>query len=137
MFLVVATLGALAIPAQAAGPDGTYKGQAKSLKSDFRYGKVTFKVRGSKVTKAIIEGVTTTGCGGFMSVVFAPGDPETQIVSGSAKIKNGRFSVKYRPVRDIEDQATTIKARFSGGKVTGTFESGDLCVNDGRFTATR
>lgn len=136
LLMVVATAG-LAIPAQAAGPDGTYRGQAKSLQSDFRYGKVIVKVKRSKVTYLEIEGVTTTGCGGYMDVVFAPNDPDTQIIGGSAKIRNGRFTVKYRPSRDIEDQDTFIKARFRGGRVSGTFESMSLCQNAGRFTATR
>ena len=135
--LAVLILAGLAVPAVAAGPDGTYRGQAKSLESDFRYGKVLVKVRNAKVTSLKIESVTTTGCGGFMTVVFAPNDPETQIIGGSARIKNGRFTVKYRPVRDIEDQDTFITARFKGGTVTGRFESGSLCQNAGRFTAKR
>ncbi len=137
--IVLALLALLAVPTTvgAAGPAGTYKGRATSMDRDFKYGKVTMKVRGSKVTNLKIESVTTTGCGGFMNVIFAPNDPETQIVEGSARIRNGRLKVKYRPVRDVEDQATTIDARVSGGKVTGTFRSGDLCVNAGRFTARR
>lgn len=135
--LALTTLAVLAVPAVAAGPDGTYRGQAKSLESDFRYGKVTVKVRSGRVTHLKIEAVTTTGCGGFMDVVFAPRDPETQIIGGSARIKNGRFTVKYRPVRDIEDQDTFIDARFKAGKVTGKFESMSLCQNAGRFTAKR
>lgn len=135
---VVVLVAALAVPAQAAGPDGVYRGQAKSLESDFRYGKVTVRVRSRNVRKLEIEAVTTTGCGGFMTVVFAPDDPETKIVSGSARIKaDGRFFVRYRPVESIEDQATTIRARFGGGRVSGTFKSGGLCVNAGRFTAKR
>ena len=136
---VLALVALLALPTTvgAAGTAGTYKGRATSMDRSFKYGKVTMKVRAGKVTKLEIESVTTTGCGGFMTVVFAPNDPETQIVSGSARIRNGRLSVKYRPVKDIEDQTTTIKARVSGGKATGTFESGGLCVNEGRFTAKR
>ena len=128
---------ATSVPALAAGFDGTYRGQARSLESDFRYGKVTVKVKNNRVNHLEIEGVTTTGCGGFMDVVFAPDDPETQIIGGSRKIVNGRFKVRYRPVRSIEDQDTTITARFVGGRVTGTFASKDLCVNAGRFTAKR
>ncbi|MDQ3739990.1 MAG: hypothetical protein M3389_03505 [Actinomycetota bacterium] len=136
---LLALLALLALPAGvgAAGVNGTYKGRATNMDRDFRYGKVTMRVRAGRVTKLEIESVTTTGCGGFMTVVFAPNDSETQIVSGSARIRNGRLSVTYRPVRDVEDQVTTIKARVSGGRVTGTFKSGDLCVNEGRFTARR
>ena len=136
--LLLPVLGLLLIAAPAtAGTAGTYKGKATSMDRDFNYGKVTMKVRADKVTSLVIEAVTTDGCGGFMDVVFAPKDPETQIVEGSARIKNGRLSVTYRPVRSIEDQVTTIKARFSGSKVTGTFESGTLCNNGGRFTAKK
>ena len=137
MLLVLLACSVAAVPALAASFDGTYKGQAKSLESDFRYGKVTVKVKNNKVTYLEIESVTTTGCGGFMTVVFAPNDPETQITKGSARIRNGRLSVTYRPVRDIEDQTTTIRARVTKSKVTGTFESGDLCGNEGRFSARR
>ena len=137
--LVLATLLAalgLAAPATA-GTAGTYKGRATNLDRDFRYGAVTMKVRAGKVTSLVIKAVTTTGCGGFMDVVFAPKDPETQIVKGSARISGGRLSVTYRPVRSIEDQTTKISARLSGSKVTGTFASGTLCGNEGRFTARR
>lgn len=138
MLFVLVLVAAVTVPAQAAGVNGTYRGQAKSLESDFRYGKVTVRVMTGKVRKLEIQAVTTTGCGGFMDVVFAPSDPETRIVAGSARIKaDGRFFVKYQPVASIEDQTTTIRARFGGGKVTGTFKSGGLCVNAGRFTAKR
>ncbi len=132
---IVAVL-ALAVSASAAGTT-TYKGRATNTAGDFKYGKVTMKVRGAKVTSLTIEAVTTSGCGGFMTVVFAPSDPETQITKGSARLVGGRLSVTYRPVKDIEDQTTTIRARVRGGRVTGTFASGDLCGNEGRFSARR
>jgi hypothetical protein len=134
--VALATLAALAlaVPAEA-GPTVTYKGQAKSLKGDFRYGKVRFVVRDSRVRRVTIESVTTTGCGGFMTLVFAPSS--AKIVSGSTRIRGGRFSVKYRPEPSVEDQTTTIKARVRGRTVTGTFASGTLCGNAGRFTARR
>ena len=125
---------ALAIPAEA-GSTRTYRGQAKSLKSDFRYGKVRVVVRDNRVRRIEIKAVTTTGCGGFMDVIFAPSS--AKIVSGSARIRNGRLSVKYRPDPSVEDQTTEIKARFRGRSVTGTFASGQICGNDGRFTAKR
>jgi hypothetical protein len=133
--IALALVASLALPAVAGA--ATYRGKATSTDRSFKYGKVTVRTRGSRVTKIEIESVTTSGCGGLMTVVFAPNDPETEIVKGSARIRDGRLSVTYRPVRSVEDQTTTIKARFSGGRVTGTFESGDLCVNDGRFTARR
>ena len=134
--LALLSLGLLAAPA-AAGPSVTYKGQAKSLESDFRYGKVRLTVRDNRVTRIVIESVTTTGCGGFMSVVFAPNDPDLEMVSGSTRIRGGRFRVKYRPTKDVEDQTTEIRARITRRSATGTFASGKLCVNDGRFTARR
>ncbi|CAN5643337.1 hypothetical protein BH10ACT11_BH10ACT11_07140 [soil metagenome] len=137
--LLLSVLGLLliAVPASA-GTAGTYKGKATSMDRDFNYGKVTMKVRGGKVTSLVIEGVTTSGCGGFMDVVFAPKDRDTKIVKGSARIKtHDRLSVTYRPLRSIEDQVTTIKAHFTGSKVSGTFKSGTLCNNRGRFTAKK
>ena len=134
--LALVAAAALAAPA-AAGPSVTYKGQARSTDSDFRYGKVRIVVRDRRVTRIVIESVTTTGCGGFMNVVFAPSDRDLQIVSGSVRVRNGRFAVKYRPTKDVEDQTTEIRARITSRSATGTFESGDLCVNAGRFTARR
>jgi major membrane immunogen (membrane-anchored lipoprotein) len=134
---VLVVAAAVAVPAHAAGPNGNYRGKATSLDRDFNYGKVTVRVKNNKVRFLKIEAVTTTGCGGFMDVVFAPDDPATKIIGGSATIKNGRFSVKYLPYDEVEDQSTSITARFSGGKVTGTFESGSICGNAGRFTAKK
>ena len=134
--LTLAATAALVVPASA-GTTRVYKGKATSMDRDFKYGAVTMRVRGATVRKLEIESVTTTGCGGFMTVVFAPSDPETQIVKGSAKIRDGKLSVTYRPVRSVEDQTTTIKATVGARRVTGTFRSGDLCVNAGRFTARR
>lgn len=128
--------GILVIPATA-GPAKSYTGKATSTDRSFRYGKVTVKTAGAKVTLVKIESVTTTGCGGFMTVVFAPKDKETQIVGGSATIKGGRLAVRYRPVRSIPDQTTELRARITASSVSGTFRSGGLCVNAGRFTAKR
>ncbi len=135
--LSIAIAIAVSLLAPATVGAAVYRGKATSMDRSFKYGKVTMRTRGSKVTKLEIESVTTSGCGGFMTVVFAPNDPETQIVKGSARIRDGRLSVTYRPVRSVEDQTTTIKARVTGGRVTGTFASGDVCVNEGRFTARR
>ncbi|WP_354698134.1 hypothetical protein DSM112329_03799 [Paraconexibacter sp. AEG42_29] len=143
---IAVLLGTLAVPA-AAGPIRTYTGKATATDGRFRYGKVIVKTNGTKVTKIEIQAVTTIGCGGFMTVVFAPGDPEIQITKGSATIKGGKFSVRYRPVRSVEEQETEIKATITAKSVTGgTFKSGDLstpapldglCANGGRFSAKR
>ena len=138
LLALLTLLAALGLTAPAsAGTAGTYRGKATNMDRDFNYGKVSMKVRAGKVTSLVIQAVTTTGCGGFMDVVFAPSDPETKIVKGSARVRDGRISVTYRPVEDIEDQTTTIRARIKGTRVTGTFESGDLCGNAGRFSARR
>jgi major membrane immunogen (membrane-anchored lipoprotein) len=137
LLVVVVAAAAAAVPAFAARPNGTYRGKATNLDRDFHYGKVTVRVKNNKVRFLKIEAVTTTGCGGFMDVVFAPGDPATKIIGGSTTIKNGRFSVRYLPYDEVEDQSTSITAKFSGGRVTGTFASGSICGNAGRFTATK
>ena len=136
--VLLSLLGAFGLAAPAsAGTAGTYKGRATNMARDFNYGAVTVRVRAGRVTSVVIKAVTTTGCGGFMDVVFAPRDPETRVVRGSAKLVNGRLSVTYRPVKSIEDQTTRLTARLRGSRITGTFESGGLCVNAGRFTARR
>ena len=134
--LVLTGAATLAAPATA-GPSVTYKGRATNMDRDFRYGSVRVVVRDGRVRKVTIESVTTSGCGGFMTVVFAPGDPDTKILTGSTRIRGGRFSVKYQPEPSVDDQTTTMRARITRSSVTGTFSSGDLCVNEGRFTARR
>jgi hypothetical protein len=136
--LAVAAAVCLALPTGvgAAASTTTYRGMATGT-DGFKYGKVIMKVRRNKVTSVKIESVTTTGCGGFVTLVFAPSARATQITRGSARLHNGRLSVTYRPVKSIEDQTTTLRARVRGGKVRGTFKSGDMCTNAGRFTARR
>lgn len=135
--LVLACSALISAGAAPAASAATYKGQATSTDTSFTYGAVKVVTKGAKVTKLTIESVTTTGCGGFLTLVFAPADADTEIVKGSAKIKRGKLSVTYRPDKTVEDQTTTIKATFKGSRVTGTFSSGSLCVNEGRFTAKR
>lgn len=135
--LVLAASLALVAPATAGSAAKTYTGKATSLDTTFKYGKVTVKTKGSKVTQVKIESVTTTGCGGFMTVIFSPATKGTKILKGSATIKGGKLNVTYLPDATVEDQQTTIKATFKGSKVTGTFASEELCVNKGRFTAKR
>lgn len=125
----------LAAPALAA--NRAYTGKATTLAGDFNFGKVTVKRAGDRIKRIEIEAVTTTGCGGFMTVVFAAGSEGSKIVRGSNRIRDGRFSFTYQPITDVEDQVTRYKGRISGSKVTGTFRSGDLCGNEGRFVARR
>lgn len=136
--LAVVVAAAAAVPALAAtGHNGTYRGKATSMDTTFKYGKVLVRVKSGRVTHLKIEAVTTTGCGGFMDVVFAPGTPDMKIVGGSARIKNGKFTVRYLPYDEVEEQSTFITATFRSGKVTGRFESLGHCSNKGRFTAKR
>ena len=140
VLLVLLACAVAAVPALAGSFTGKYTGKATNLAGDFKYGKALVKVgKTNRVTYLEIEGVTTDGCGGYMTVVFAPNDPETKIVGGSAKIKaDGTFTVRYLPVRDIEEQSTFINARFrANGKVTGKFQSLGYCDNEGKFTAQK
>jgi len=132
---LVVAFALLAAPALAATT--TYKGSATNLAGDFKYGKVTVKVSGNRVKRIEIQSVTTTGCGGFMTVIYADGYKGSKIVKGSNKIRNGRFSFTYKPTTDVEDQVTEYKGKITKSRATGTFKSHDLCVNEGRFTAKR
>jgi hypothetical protein len=135
VLLTLATAALLAAPAYAA--TATYKGRATNMDGDFKYGAVTVKVANGRVKRIEIKSVTTTGCGGFMNVIYSAGYEGSKIIKGSNRIRDGRFNFTYQPTTDVEDQATVYKGRVSGSKVTGTFESGDLCGNAGRFTAKR
>jgi len=129
---------ALAAPATA-GSTATYKGRATSTDKSFKYGKVTVRTKGSKVTNLKIESVTTNGCAGVsaITIVFAPGNRDQEIVGGSATIKKGKLTVSFRPDKTVEEQITSIRATFKGKSVTGQFESVGICTNAGRFTAKR
>jgi len=126
LLLPVMLLAALAVPALAlAAPAGKYKGQATAQDGKFRYGKVTFTVKGSSIRNLTIRGVTTSGCGGFKDVVVP-----------SLKIRGSSFSGTYKPVKGVDDKIT-VKGSFKGSKASGTFKEGPACVNRGRFTAKR
>ena len=131
----IVALALIAAPAYAA--TATYKGRATSLDGDFKYGAVTVKVANGRVKRIEIKSVTTTGCGGFMTVVYAAGYEGSKIIKGSNRIRDGRFNFTYQPTTDVEDQATVYKGRVTASRVTGTFSSGDLCVNEGKYTAKR
>ena len=123
---LVLCLLALAVPALAmAAPAGSYKGQATAMDGKFKYGKVTFKVKGSTIRDLRIEGVTTSGCGGFKDVIVP-----------KLTITGNRFSGTYKPVPGVDDKIT-VKGSFSGSRATATFKEGPTCVNRGRFTAKR
>ena len=128
-----------AVPAADAATSVTYKGKAKSLVDDFSYGPVTVARRGERVKRVKIEAVTATCPFGTTNrtIVFNPADSGIKILSGSNRIRSGRMSVTYLPDETVEDQRTTLKLRFSGSRVTGTFSETDICVDAGKFTAKR
>jgi hypothetical protein len=138
--LVAVLIAAIAPPgAGGASSSGTYRGKAKSLVGDFRYGDVTVKRRGTRVTRVKIEAVTATCPFGTTNrtIVFNPRDTAIKILSGSNRIRGGRMAVTYLPDKTVEDQKTTLRVRFRGSRATGTFSETDICVDKGKFTARR
>ena len=109
--------------ADAAVPGGSWKGRATSTDGDFRYGKVTFKVRGKTMRSLKIESVTVSGCGGFMTIVVP-----------KLTIKGSKFSGTYKPLAD-SDQTIIVTGTISSRKATGKFTAGPTCVGEGKFTA--
>src|SRR3712207_7384589 len=89
--IVIAVFVALAVAAvaHAAPRSGAWKGQATSTDTDFKYGKVSFRVKGNTVRNLKIEGVTVSGCGGFMTIVVP-----------KLTIKGTKLSGSYKPVAD-------------------------------------
>ena len=123
VLLAACLLLAGAAAAHAAATAGKWKGQATSIDGKFKYGKVTFRVKGSTMRDIKIESVTVDGCGGFKTV-YLP----------KAKITGTKFKGAYQPVEGVDD-IITINGTISGGKAKGTFHEGPLCQGDGRFTA--
>jgi hypothetical protein len=105
--------------------DTSWKGTSTNMSGNFNYGPVTFTVRGNKIRNFKIEGVTTSGCGGYKNVVVP-----------SIKIRGKKFSAVYIPIPGIDDKIR-VKGSFNGNKATGTFSEGPLCSNAGKFKATR
>ena len=122
---VLLLVAAMMIPLGASA-DSNWRGTSTNLTGNFNYGPVTFKVSGNKIVKFKIEGVTTSGCGGYKNVLV----PRITIK------KNKTFSVVYTPIPGIDDKVR-VKGKFNGNKVTGTFSEGPLCSNAGKFRATR
>lgn len=122
-FAAVAVLGALILPAWAAGvEEGKYKG---GVVGDS--GKVSFKVVGSKVKKFEIDGVYADCFGGQMLIsVFVP----------AAKIKNNRFEATYVP-DTTADFHVILEGRFKGSKASGTVTGEGDCGYEEEWTAKR
>ena len=121
--LALACLVAVPAVALAAAKQGAWTGQATSTDSDFKYGKVTFRVSGSTIRNLKIEGVTVSGCGGYKTV-FVP----------RARIRGTKFSATYKPVPDVDD-TIIVRGTISGRTAKGTFSEGPACVGKGKFTA--
>ena len=102
-----------------------YEGQATNSTGTFNYGKVTFTVSGTTMKDLKIEGVTTSGCGGYKNVIVP-----------KIKIRGTKFSAGYVPVPGLDD-IVTVSGTIRNGKVTGIFAEGPLCQNDGKFTARK
>ena len=123
--LVSLVLGAVAADALAAARAGAWRGQATSKDGSFKYGKVSFRVRGSFIRDLKIESVTVSGCGGLgMKTVFVP----------KARIRGTRFSAAYKTVPDADD-TIIVRGTINGRSARGTFSEGPLCEGEGKFTA--
>jgi hypothetical protein len=121
--LVLTALAATAVQASAAARAGAWSGQATSMDADFKYGKVSFTVRGSTIRNLKIESVTVSGCGGMKTIVVP-----------RVKIKGTRFAASYQPVEDVDD-TIIVRGTINGRSAKGTFTEGPLCEGEGKFTA--
>jgi hypothetical protein len=109
-----------------------WTGKATNLAGDFNYGKVTFTTSGSTMKNLVIEGVTTSGCGGYKSVIVP-----------KLKIRGGKFSASYVPVPGLND-VIRVRGTIRGSRASGQFSEGPLdiskpplCQNKGKFTASK
>lgn len=122
--LPVLAVALVAIPVAEAAAPGAWKGRATSMDRSFKYGKVTFTVKGDTMRKLTIEGVTvSSNCGGYKTI-YVP----------KLTIKGKRFTGAYQPVKGVDD-IISVHGTFSGGTAKGTFSEGPLCDGAGRFTA--
>jgi nitrous oxidase accessory protein NosD len=122
--LVLSVALAVAAPsAEGAARAGAWKGKATSPDGTFKYGKVTFRVKGNTVRNLKIEAVTVSGCGGF-----------TTIVVPKLTIKGTKLSGSYKPLPD-SDQIIIVTGTISGTKARAKFTAGPTCVGEGKFTA--
>ena len=130
--VAVAATTALVLAGASPAAAAKWTGKATNLAGDFNYGKVTFTTSGSTMKNLKIEGVTTSGCGGYKSVIVP-----------KLKIKGGRFSGNYVPVPGLND-VIRVRGTISGSTARGQFSEGPLdiakpplCQNKGKFTARR
>jgi hypothetical protein len=121
--VAVIALGAMAVDASGKARAGSWKGQATSKDGTFKYGKVSFRVRGSFIRNLEIESVTVSGCGGMKSIVVP-----------KLRIRGNRFSGSYEPVPGVDD-IIIVRGTISGRSARGTFTEGPTCQGEGKFTA--
>ena len=123
--LLLTAGSAVASPATPARgvPTGKWAGTSTNMAGDVNYGKASFTVRRGVVTDFVIEGVTVNGCGGYKSIVVP-----------RLTIKGSSIGGSYDPVPGVQD-TITVKGRFAGGVIRGTFTEGPTCVGAGRFVA--
>src|SRR5688500_2073817 len=84
----------VALPAGAATKTLTYKGQATSTDTSFKYGKVTIKRKGAKVDYIEIKAVSAS-CNGtslLRTIVYRSTNKDHKIIKGSNEIKGGKMT---------------------------------------------
>ena len=115
----------VAVPAgsaEAAARGGSWRGQATSTDRDTKYGKVSFRVSGSKITRFTLRGVPVPDCGGTKVVVVF-----------KLRIRGTKFS--GRASDEATGDVAVVRGTISGGRARGTFSTGPKCGAKGRFTA--
>jgi hypothetical protein len=134
--LLLALLASIALTAAApaaTSPNGSYRG-----KIDYQGYDITFKVKGTKITKIVARMlVDCDGSGSSTTFLIAPDAAWT--------IKNGRFSGKKVQTVGQAKAYVTFQGTISGGRVKGFIREWDTVAGSGivcdtlkrTFTATR
>jgi hypothetical protein len=102
-----------------------WKGTSTNMSRNFNYGPVSFTLRGRTIKDFKVEGVTTSGCGGFKNVVVP-----------RIAVRGNRIRATYRPIPGIDD-FIRVNGTILGSRASGTFSEGPLCVNAGRWSARK
>ena len=125
LILLILTFVCSITVASSAYAASKWEGTSTNLKGDFRYGKVSFTLEGKTIKNFIVEGVTTSGCGNYKSVVVP-----------KMKVKGNKFSAYYTPIPGIND-VIIVTGTIKGNSASGTFSEGPLCSNSGKFKAKK
>jgi hypothetical protein len=130
--ILTATISAFLLTGASPALAAKWTGKTTNTKGHFNHGKVTFSTSGSTMKNLIIEGVATSGCGGYKRVIVP-----------KLKIKGSKFSAVYVPISDLND-VIRVAGTISGSKASGRFSEGPLdigkpplCQNSGKFTARK